>query len=221
MKLKRLNRPFEVKSVSDEGEFSGYGSVFGVKDAYGDVVIKGAFAKSLDQWKDQGALPAMLWQHDSREPIGVWSKMTEDDHGLLVEGRILLEAGEVERRAHAHLKAKSVRGLSIGYSVPLGGMEYDKENDAFLLKQIDLWEVSPVTFAANPEAQVETVKQALEAGPKEFERFLREAGLSRSQAKGLMARGYEGLRGLREADDEGPEAALVEVLSSLRALRGH
>jgi HK97 family phage prohead protease len=214
MVTKRLARPFQIKSVSEKGEFSGYGSVFDVVDSYGDVVIKGAFANSLDAWKAKGKWPAMLWQHRSAEPIGVWTNMKEDDHGLLVEGRILLEAGATEKRAYEHLKAGSISGLSIGYAIPPGGLEYDKITDTFRLKQIDLWEVSPVTFPANPEAQVETVKAALET-PRDFERFLREAGLSRSQAKGLIARGYEGLRDLREAEDEGLEAVkgIVEFLS--------
>ena len=220
MKLKHIARPFQVKDVSDEGTFSGYGSVFGVKDSYGDVVVKGAFAKSLDAWAEKGKLPKLLWQHRMAEPIGVWLDMKEDDHGLLVKGRLALKT---QRGAEAHelVKIGAVDGLSIGYSVPLGGIEFDKTNDAYLLKQIDLWETSLVTFPANPEAEVETVKTAIDGGPKDFERYLREAGLTRSQAKGLMARGYEGLRDLREADDaEHMDAALSNAISNLRAMRG-
>lgn len=220
---RHLTRPFEIKAVSEKGEFSGYGSVFGVEDSYGDVVIKGAFARSLEDWKAKGALPAMLWQHDTREPIGVWASMEEDDKGLAVEGRILLDAGELERRAHAHLKAGSIRGLSIGFSIPLGGLEYDKTNDVYLLKQIDLWEVSPVTFPANPEAQVDMVKAAIEGGPREVERLLRDAGFSRKQAKGLMSCGYDGLRALRDADDVGARdlaKAIEDATAALRVTRG-
>jgi hypothetical protein len=96
------------------------------------------------------------------------------------------------KRAHAHLKAGSISGMSIGYSLPSGGWEYDKEKGVYRLKQIDLWEVSLVTFPANEDATVSTVKSAL-GNKTEFERFLRDAGLSRTQAKGLMARGFEGL----------------------------
>lgn len=219
LQTKRITRPFEIKSISAEGEFAGYGSVFGVKDSYGDVVIKGAFAKSLEEWGKKNKLPKMLWQHKMTEPIGVWSKMKEDDHGLYVEGRILLSAGDLERRAYEHLKAGSVDSLSIGYSIAPGGYEYDKNSDAFFLKQIDLWEVSPVTFPANPDATIDSVKSAIEGGPKEFERFLRDAGLSRSQAKGLMARGFEGLRDLREADDEGLAGEVKKVIDTLKRLK--
>jgi HK97 family phage prohead protease len=223
MRTKTLARPFALKDVNDqEGTFTGYGSVFDVIDSYGDVVVKGAFAKTLSAWKAKGKLPKMLWQHQSKEPIGTWTKMVEDDHGLLVEGRILLEAGDTERRAYAHMKAGNVDGLSIGYSLPDGGFYYDSNTGTYQLKEIDLWEVSPVTFAANDAAQVDAVKAAIEGGPKEFERLLRDAGLSRSQAKGLMARGYEALSGLREADEGvgAVEAKHANLLERLRALKG-
>jgi uncharacterized protein len=225
MKMSELRRksirPFKVKEVKESGEFSGYGSVFGVKDAYGDIVIKGAFANSLADWQGKGKLPKMLWQHRTDEPLGPYSVMKEDDHGLYLEGKILVDAGPTERRAYEHLKAGTIDSLSIGYSIPAGGIEYDKDQDAYLLKQIKLWEVSLVTFPANPEAMIDTVKSVIDNGPKEFERFLREAGLSRSQAKGLMARGFDGLRELREAgEDDQTTEAVKSLQRMLKALKG-
>jgi uncharacterized protein len=216
---RRSIQPFQVKEVADNGGFSGYGSVFGVKDWYGDIVIKGAFSKSLEDWDKKGKLPKMLWQHDTKEPIGVYSLMKEDGHGLYVEGKILIEAGTTEKRAHAHLKAGSIDSMSIGYDVAADGLEYSGADDAYLLKQIKLWEVSLVTFPANEEATITEVKSAIEGGPKEFERFLREAGLSRSQAKGLMSRGYDGLQKLRDADDD-DQAEAKSVQSLIDAMRG-
>jgi uncharacterized protein len=221
MLVKRRAHAFHVKKVDPAtGEFAGYGSVFDNVDAYGDVVVKGAFSASLADWGSKGKLPPMLWQHSSWEPLGPFTQMVEDEKGLYVEGKILLDAGATEKRAHTHLVAGTVTGLSIGYYIPEGGLSYDSASGAFLLKQIDLREVSLVTFPANEEAQVDQVKSALAGGPKEFERYLREAGLSRSQAKGLMARGYEGLRELREADDEGLKAAMQKFTDTLRAARG-
>lgn len=213
--IRKSVRPFKVKEVKETGEFSGYGSVFGVKDAYGDIVIKGAFANSLVDWESKSKLPKMLWQHRTDEPLGIYSHMKEDDHGLYVEGKILVNAGPTEKRAYEHLKAGSIDAMSIGYTIPAGGIEYDKDNDAYLLKQIKLWEVSLVTFPANPDALIDAVKSVVEAGPKEFERFLREAGLSRSQAKGLMARGFDGLRDLREADEDEESQDVVKSLQEL------
>lgn len=221
LRTKRLARPFEVRGVGDAGTFSGYGSVFGVRDSYGDVVEPGAFKASLAAWAKRGRLPAMLWQHDTRQPIGVWTSMREDAHGLAVEGRILVEAGDLERRAHAHLKAGSISGLSIGYMPRVE--EFDKAANVNRVKQVDLYETSLVTFPANPDAQVDAVKAAIEAGPSKFERLLRQLPLSRHEAKALMAGGFVALRALRDADDEDEEAkqqALDRAVKALRALRG-
>lgn len=153
----RLDVPLSLKSVSDSGEFEGYGSVFGVKDSHDDVVMSGAFAASLRAWSDRKALPALLWQHRMDEPIGVYTEMKEDDVGLYVRGRLLIDDDPLAKRAHAHMKAGSLTGLSIGYV--LKDWEYDRSKEAFLLKEIDLWEVSLVTFPSNDEARITTIDQ--------------------------------------------------------------
>jgi HK97 family phage prohead protease len=201
MACKHLARPFLLKDAGEDGVFSGYGSVFLNEDDYGDVVEPGAFKATLGLWKSKGRLPPILWQHSAKDPIGVYTSMAEDEKGLYVEGRLLVKDDPLAARAYAHLKAGSVTGLSIGYRIPKGGAEWDPKSETYRLKQLDLAEVSLVTFPANDEAQVESVKAALAAGPKEFERFLRDAGLSRSQAKALMSGGYKALD-LRDADDE-------------------
>ena len=106
--------------------------------------MSGAFAASLRAWSDRKALPALLWQHRMDEPIGVYTEMKEDDVGLYVRGRLLIDDDPLAKRAHAHMKAGSLTGLSIGYV--LKDWEYDRSKEAFLLKEIDLWEVSLVTF---------------------------------------------------------------------------
>lgn len=210
---RRIDVPLEVKSVNDAGEFEGYGSVFGVKDSYGDIVMPGAFAKSLTNWSQKGRLPAMLWQHKMSEPIGVYSEMREDDRGLYVKGRLLIEGDPLAVRAHTHMKAGSLTGLSIGYI--LNEWEYSKDKDAWLLKEIDLWEVSPVTFPANDEARIEDVKAAITRGEtpsqKSIERILRDAGLSRNQAKAFMSGGY----GALSQRDAGELESALDCIKSL------
>jgi len=200
---KRLDMPLKIKSVSENGEFEGYGSVFGVKDQHEDMVVKGAFQKSLDSWNEKGALPALLWQHKMDEPIGIYTEMKEDEHGLYVKGRLLIDVDPLAKRAHGHMTAGSLSGLSIGFK--LNDWDYDASKDAFILKEIDLWEVSLVTFPANEEARISNVKNILEHGetprPSEVERALREVGFSRSQAKGFMSSGYSALS-QREVDTE-------------------
>lgn len=209
----RLDTPLKIKSVSESGEFSGYGSVFGVKDSYSDIVMPGAFKGSLDHWQEKGQMPAMLWQHRMDEPIGIYTKMEEDDEGLYLEGRLLIDDDPLAKRAHAHMKAGSLSGLSIGYS--LSDYEWDKDKGAWMLKEIDLWEVSLVTFPANDEARISEVKSALTKGesvtPKQIERVLRDVGLSRSQAKAFMSEGFTALK-QRDADDE----AALQTLKSIK-----
>ncbi len=219
MKTKqRLDMPLTLKSVSDSGEFEGYGSVFGVKDSYSDIVVPGAFLKSLNDWSGKGRLPALLWQHDMSEPIGVYTEMREDETGLYVKGRLLIDDDPLAKRAHAHMKAGSLSGLSIGYI--LNDWEYDRDKGGWLLKEIDLWEVSLVTFPANDEARISEVKSLLERGetppPSKVERALREVGFSGSQAKAFMAKGYSAITP-REA---GADEALQSLKSLMNRIEG-
>ena len=104
-----LDVPFEVKAVSDDGLFSGYGSVFGVLDSYKEVVAPGAFSESL-----QGRMPALLWQHRAGEPIGVYTAVREDAVGLYVEGKLALKTAR-GAEAYELLKMRALSGLSIGF----------------------------------------------------------------------------------------------------------
>ena len=217
MQIKRLNVPFEIKSVSDTGEFEGYASVFGVEDSYGDVVMPGAFKRTLEEWSKKGRLPVMLWQHKSDEPLGPYTEMKEDEKGLFVRGRFLIEDDPLARRAHAHLKAKSIGGMSIGFI--MRDYEYDKQLGVYKLTDIDLWEVSIVTFPANDEARVSEVKSALDRGeiPSEIEveRALREAGFSLPQAKAFMAKGYGAISSQRNTEQTNDALQSFKDLKSI------
>jgi len=212
---KRLDAQLKIKSISEEGEFSGYGSVFGVEDSYGDVVVSGAFEESLKEWKEKGRLPSMLWQHNRSEPIGIYTKIEEDDQGLYVEGKLLIDGDSLAQRAHAHLKAGSISGLSIGYNLGANGWRWDSEKEVFILSKIDLWEVSLVTFPSNDEARVEEVKSLLQHGEmpskRLVEKHLRDVGLSQQQAKAFIADGYSGIA----HRDDGESVELVKSINSL------
>ncbi len=183
MERKHLRRPFEIKAVADDGVFEGYGSVFGVEDWYRDVVAKGAFSRSLADWKLKGALPVLCWQHDATNVIGVYEEMFEDDHGLYLRGRLLKDDIPQARNAYALLKNKAISGLSIGYNIKVD--EYDRNTEIRTLKEVDLWEVSLVTFPANEMARVESVKNMKTV--TDLERFLRDAGgISRAEARQVV-----------------------------------
>lgn len=195
MHKKRLDFQLQIKSVNDVGEFEAYGSAFGVKDLGGDIVLPGAFKKSLVNWAAKGALPALLWQHKQDEPIGIYTEMREDAYGLWMKGRLLVDADPLAKRAHAHMVAGSLTGFSIGYIA--ADWEFDSAKDAYLIKEAELWEVSLVTFPMNESARLQDVKNAFDNGeipePKKIEKLLREAGFSIAQAKTFMAKGYSAL----------------------------
>jgi HK97 family phage prohead protease len=207
-----------IKSTEETGLFKGLGSVFGNVDSYGDIVVRGAFEKSLATHRKAGTLPALLWQHDTHQPIGIYKSMAEVDEGLDLEGQFALEI-EKGRDAHVLTKMKALRGLSIGFTVPKGGMEYDDEKGVTLLKEIDLWEVSVVTFPANALANITDVRSALRDGnmpsERDFEAILRDAGFSRTLAKACVAQGYREV--LREAESA-EEFDVEGIVSSLKNL---
>ena len=96
----------QIKAAGDDGTVEGYGSVFGVRDNYDDVIAKGAFIQSLKDHKAAGTMPAMLWQHDADKPIGVWTEMVEDEKGLRIKGQLAMETVK-GKEAHALLKMPS------------------------------------------------------------------------------------------------------------------
>ncbi len=186
MKTKHFDVGFEIKAVNADGTVEGYGSVFGVRDNYDDVIAKGAFIQSLKDHKAAGTMPAMLWQHDAGKPIGVWTEMVEDEKGLRIKGQLAMETVK-GKEAHALLKMGALNGLSIGFMSKQWA--YDRDTEVRTLTAIDLWEVSLVTFPANEKARVTNVKSADEmATPKDAEKALRDAGFSKSDATAFVSR---------------------------------
>ena len=186
MKTKHFDVGFEIKAVNADGTVEGYGSVFGVRDNYDDVIAKGAFIQSLKDHKAAGTMPAMLWQHDADKPIGVWTEMVEDEKGLRIKGQLAMETVK-GKEAHALLKMGALNGLSIGFMSK--EWAYDRDTEVRTLTAIDLWEVSLVTFPANEKARVTNVKSAEEmATPKDAEKALRDAGFSKSDATAFVSR---------------------------------
>jgi HK97 family phage prohead protease len=151
-----LDAEFEIKQLSSTGSFSGYASTFGNIDSDRDIIAPGAFAKSLE--KGAGKVK-MLWHHDARQPIGIWDKIEEDKRGLAVEGRLLIGQGVPKAdEAYALIKARAIDGLSIGFRIPEGGASFDDKKRVRTISQVDLWEISPVTFPANDRATIRRVK---------------------------------------------------------------
>lgn len=196
--------PLDVKAVGDDGTIEGYGSIFGNVDEYGEVVMPGAFDKCLKIWAKVGKPLKMLWQHDRDRPIGLWDELSEDNKGLRVKGRILTEVSGQAAEAYGLIKAGAVDALSIGYQVMKQGPHPTTPN-ALALFELNLREVSPVTFGANDKARIDAVKHIIAAGElpsvREFEEFLRDAGgFSKRLAAAIAAKATPCLRG--EPDGE-------------------
>ena len=139
-RLARLDAPAALASLNRD-EFEGYASLFGVADGAGDVVAPGAFAKSL---RDDGVERIrMLYQHFAHEPIGVWEEIREDGRGLYVRGRLTTDI-ERGRDVLALLKDGALNGLSIGFKTQRA--RRDPATGARTLLEVELWEVSVVTF---------------------------------------------------------------------------
>jgi uncharacterized protein len=208
MQTKRLEFGFELKSISEDGTFTGYGSVFGVKDSYDEIVEPGAFVESLSVRK-----PALLWQHRSGEPIGVYTEIREDNIGLFMTGQLALKT---QRGAEAYelMKMGAVSGLSIGFQTREDS--YDKVTGIRTLKKVDLWEVSLVTFPANDSARVQRVKTFEEMKSiNEIEDCLRDAGFSRTEAKAIISRLQ--FLGRRDAVEEEIKERVLKNLQILQS----
>ena len=139
-----------TETVEDGVKIEGYASYCGEVDRGGDIVARGAYAASLHALGAKGGQVKMLWQHDPAQPIGVWDEVREDARGLFVKGRILADVAK-GREAAALIAAGAIDGLSIGYRT-VKATKDDKGRR--LLTELELWEVSLVTFPMLPSARV-------------------------------------------------------------------
>lgn len=201
----------DLKKLTEEGEFEGYASTFGNVDRGGDVVESGAFTKSL---KRGAAKVKMLFQHDPSQPLGKWLDMTEDKKGLFVKGKLNLEVQKA-RETLALMRDGAIDSMSIGFRTIKSAAGDGKDFYRKLL-EVDLWEISLVTFPMNDKALVRAVKQ--DVSIRDVEQILRDAGLPNTFAKLVATHGYsEAKQRLSPRRDDG----LLERISQLtQAMKG-
>lgn len=202
----------EIKSLTEEGTFEGYASVFGNVDSYGDIIDPGAFSKSLARHAKAKTKPLLLWQHNPSTPLGTWESLAEDNKGLRGVGKLLAGVRAADE-ALILLRGGAVQGLSIGYRV----LKYRMEGEIRHLSELELMEVSIVSFPANGKARVDGVKsegmdefvrRLREGEPpsiKEFEAVLRDAGFPKSMATAIASQGYA--KAIRSESEGKSEAA--------------
>lgn len=209
---------WEVKAVDAEGKFSGYGSVFGVVDSYGEIVAPGAFTESLAELAAKNRTLPALWQHRGAEPIGNWdmATMKEDGYGLHGEGVLWLEEAPYARIAHRGMKSRAITGLSIGYYER--DASRDEKTGIRTLRKLELVEISIVTSPANDDARLDQVKAKVAHGDlptlREFEGLLREHGFSKSRAAVIASHGLKHL--LSRGEPDGEHAAIASALAGFQ-----
>ncbi len=202
MKLERKFAPLEA-DIDSKGQVEGYASKFGIVDQGGDVVVKGAFTKSIATRRVK-----MLRGHIPDNVIGVWNEVKEDDNGLYVRGQINMDT-QLGRETHSLVRSGDMDGMSIGYR---SRKAVKNANGNRELSDLDLWEVSIVTFPMLLEATAQAKSLSDLQETHEIKRFLEEhlcdAGFSRKQAKqgaSLLAKDVLGERDAPETTAETAE----------------
>jgi len=197
---------FTESGADPAGTFEGYGAVFNNEDDGGDMLLPGCCSSTLAQHKSAGTMPKMLLQHGSMGinpfggndpmadvPIGKWTMMAEDGHGLQVKGRLINLDTERGKTIYGAMKEGELNGLSIGYKATDFVRGTKPNEPRRQVKAINLFEVSPVTFPMNRLARVGSVKTFPRIGTiREFEDFLRDAGgFSRAAAREIALCGFK------------------------------
>lgn len=180
-----------IKSVDNEtGIFEAVVSVFGNKDSYGDIVMPGAFTKTLEDWAEKGDPIPVYWSHRMDDPdynIGHVIEASESDDGLLVKAQLDLGGGKADQ-VHRLLKGRRVTQFSFAYDTIRDNKNADGANE---LHELKLYEVGPTPIGANQETELLAVKAAAEAA----------VGIAQSMKAGrvLAAKHIDSLRSAQEA----------------------
>lgn len=221
---KALDFKIDTKAITELGQFTAYASVFGNADWYGDIVEKGAFKKTIKNHKANDSMPALLWQHDCDEVCGKILEAKEDDYGLLITGQFNLDS-DCGKNTYATVKAGDVKTLSIGFNT-MAWEPIDAKSpfDGRLLKELELWECSIVTFPANMAAKIQAVK-GQRPTIREFEGILMREGFTRKDAQTISTKGFkalcvdelepEAMRDAGQGDDDEEGVLTQEEIESL------
>lgn len=211
-KLIDLNQ-IEVKfDDARRGFFSGYASMFGGVDSYGDTVLPGAYKSTIEMRKRP---VQMRWNHYG-DVIGKWLEIRETDKGLWVEGELTPGHSKAED-VYASLKHGAISGLSIGYR-PIKA--YPNETGGMDLHEIDLVEISVVESPADLAAQIGDIKSAIDEIKtiRDIERFVRESGYAKEDAVMLVSRIKSVVRGELEQERKSTSEIAQAILAMSQSL---
>lgn len=209
--VKGKGKVVELKQLEDDGSFKGYAARYGNVDLGYDMIVPGAFADFLKT--DGVGKVKVLWQHSWRDPIGVSITMSEDDTGLLVEGRLLLGIQKADE-CRILAQNKAIGGLSIGYGVDKSSYT---NGGVRILEKLTLDEYSFVTFPMNEEAVILDMKSQNLGTTKQCREYLVDAlGLPLAQADQLIVKIRQAKED--EVDEEGKSALSASISNLLKTL---
>jgi len=213
-----LNQRFEIKATNDEdGTFVAYGNVFNVIDQASDVTVPGAFSNTIANHKANGTMPKFLAQHGhTTMPIGIITDMVEDDKGLRFEGKFALET-QAGREAYSLVKMTAIDEFSIGFVTLQSEKQIMAGKQVRALMEVDVREISLVTFACNPESKIESIKSAVDNNesitPRMVQKALQESGLSKRQAE-------KAINKMQSPSDSEMESKMTEQIKPNEELSG-
>lgn len=214
-----LTLPITVKALDEAGTFEAMAWPYGAPDRTGDVILPGAFSKSLEGYAERQTMPPMLWQHKHDEPVGYWMELEDTDAGLRAKGRI---ETTIQKGGEAYKLAKN-KGLSLSVGFSMKSDDAYEDDGIRYIKNLELLEVSLVSVPANAGATIQTVKSLKECTPTEFETRVRDAlGLSRRQAKKLTGLAYTAMtqRDVDEMGDDIEQSIINALKSATQRIRG-
>jgi len=210
--MERKHYTIELKSLDEKtGVFEGYGTTWGNIDREGDVIVKGAFEKSLAEHKSAGTLPSLFWNHDAKLQCGDWLAAVEDEKGLLMKGALWLGKGiPCAEQAYMMLKGTGNKGLSNGFITRKTGTAPKGARRA--ITEAEILETSLTSIPINQKALVTSVKSIDLITIRDAEEILRDAGFSISEAKAFISGFRKGLEPAR--DETAPALAALRNLAT-------
>lgn len=232
LEQKRVGKPFAVKTTDEEGQIEGYGAAFDTEHPtsswaldydWKDTIRSGAFTSSLAEHKKLGTTPLMLYMHERGNIPGAWRTVEEDKTGLRLVGNVAKSAISPSGvPTYELLKMGALNGLSIGFRVKKAELDEDLKVRSIL--EVELAEISIVDIPGGPTARITDVKSGDPRNIQFLETILRDAGLSRKEAKAVLAKGFTALRDAaandeptqRDADRSGGSKSPESLASSLR-----
>ncbi len=219
MEIKKFFTPFEFKADNDEeGVFEGHAAVFNDVDRQANIIMPGAFKKSLH--KRPAKKVKMLLGHDQKAMIGVWESMKEDSTGLFVKGRLLMQLQSAQETLIL-LKEGVLDSMSIGFHTVLD--QFDNKRRALNLLEIDLFEVSLVAIPAQPGALVTSVKNIAPeeiTTKRQLEEVLRDAEFSKATSAYICAGWNPPARCDTEGGNDELVASIRRVTENIKTATG-